>query len=750
MSRTFDRRNFLKLTGAGTIGLGLLNRSGTDTISGTDPAPVGPKNSERRIHGTVGIPGEPFVRHRSWNAEELWGDSTSLDMNLCGDEVALDDHILIEDDAPGIGAVQDEVWETIEPGTLLRKELLVERWPVRHASVVLMVYPLEPAEPYSGARLHVSVNGHEPLVHEVGHVWCSIPVPDGQLQNGRNRIEVTVDGENTRFRMPVALASNYSHGSDSRLAPDPQRSRKSNDGGSTWSEGLTPSGTRRGEYPIRLKLRASRPEGWIRTPVIDLADLEGPLLFPLTIRSARIDMESNTRRHGRLVLHARAGDTHRPETGGWTEWRRVEGNRLPDELLKRFLQLRIDASSGSGTETPGIRRLAIESRVEPRNDSPSVHHVYSLNRPTVERSFDFVHEDPTYSRLRSFRQNYGLDRVVEGARTEMEKILKLRGWTARQWEWFMPDTEQESFVEWDSRRILAPDIGGFCLYYAILFAQACQSYGIPSRIVTINFSVWGGHEVTEVWSRDYNKWIMIDPQFDTMFVRKKDGLPLGTIELHRIFLETYYPGGEVIDRDTWTFDDRDRRSHSIDPDSLPIRMEIGGNALSGRLGEEYIWWKVAEDEPAPGYRGGYGFFNTAYVRWLPRSNWMSRPRPMPIDHGRTHWGWDGYLCWAGEQAPETPEHRHFVRRERDMYGFYYGVDFSAEPAGDGNLRIRMTTDSPGFSHFELIDNRRTVETESSRWDWELAPGMNRLVIRSVDLLGNRGPDSELRVNYLPA
>lgn len=214
----------------------------------------------------------------------------------------------------------------------------------------------------------------------------------------------------------------------------------------------------------------------------------------------------------------------------------------------------------------------------------------------------------------------------------------------------MPSAENAPFTQWDARKILNPQVGGndsdkpggYCLHYAVVFAQACQSFGFPARIVNANFSVYGGHEITEVWSREYGKWMMIDPNFDTMFVCRENGIPLNVLELHRIFLVTYYPGGEIMDRDDWTYEDRDRRSQNIVPDDLPISMQIGGNALSGGL-KEYVWWKVT-DSLAPGYAGGYGFFNTAYIRWLPRNNWLSEPHPMPIDHGRTHWGWEGYLA----------------------------------------------------------------------------------------------------------
>jgi hypothetical protein len=167
------------------------------------------------------------------------------------------------------------------------------------------------------------------------------------------------------------------------------------------------------------------------------------------------------------------------------------------------------------------------------------------------------------------------------------------------------------------------------------------------------------------------------------------------------------------------------------------------------LSKDYVWWKVAFDIAAPRYSGGYGFFNTAEVRWLPRSNWLSQPAPMPVTHGRTHWGWTGYLCWTDSKTPESAEHRYFVRRQSDIYPHLFTVDFRTEPVSEGSLRVMMATDSPGFSYFEIIENGVKRKIRKSDYLWKLKPGENSLEIRSVDAIGNRGSASTLTIDYLP-
>ena len=88
------------------------------------------------------------------------------------------------------------------------------------------------------------------------------------------------------------------------------------------------------------------------------------------------------------------------------------------------------------------------------------------------------------------------------------------------------------------------------------------------------------------------KWIMADPNFDSMFYDKKTGIPLNILELHDLFLKTYYPGGKPIERDKWLFEDRNRRANRFDPATLPIAMENGGHAFSGKINQDYVWWNM--------------------------------------------------------------------------------------------------------------------------------------------------------------
>ncbi|MGV3685748.1 MAG: transglutaminase-like domain-containing protein [Daejeonella sp.] len=691
-----------------------------------------------------------------WTAAELWSQSISQNLKLEGNAIVPEDNLLIENDAVSLGSIRSEAWDTLSKGVIIRKHLELPLQPSENAWISMLIYPLVPAEPMSGGKLVFVVNGNKPIVYELLHFWTSVPVPASYLKKGKNLIEVSVHNQNEKFRIPMALNS-IIMSSTAAKASSTGNSERSKDNGKTWKYAGSKSDL--AEYPLRLKLQDFGKKAWLQTPVINLAeDGVGNVMFlPVVLESAEMKIETRDSESSNWQAFIRSGDTHIPEAGGWTPWRKMENDSLIDGMNHRFVQLEYRIEPGSGNSKPKILGLNLKSQWRTASSPRNIFISEVKNYPLSRSSFDFVHENPALPELQEFRKQYKLDQVVEGSKTEWEKIKRLRAWTAGYWDWFLPNSEFEDLLSWNAAKILSGPAasgnmskkGGNCLHYAIVFAQACQSFGIPARIVNTNYAIWGGHELVEVWSRDYQKWIMADPNFDSMFYNKKTGIPLNILELHDLFLETYYPGGEPVDRDKWSFEDRDRRANRIDPATLPIAMENGGHAFSGKINQDYTWWKVTSNKENPGYSGGYGFYNTAEVRWLPRSNWLSQISPLPVTHGRTHWGWDGYYAWTDDQTPETPEHRYFVRRASDMYGSLFTVDFAVFPVREGLLKISMATDSPGFKHYELIANGEKIIVSDSTYQWKLAPGLNNLEIRGIDALGNPGALSRLNVKYLP-
>lgn len=117
------------------------------------------------------------------------------------------------------------------------------------------------------------------------------------------------------------------------------------------------------------------------------------------------------------------------------------------------------------------------------------------------------------------------DKVVTGAKTDMEVFLRLMKWVRDQWSPGRPDPYPpiDAIVILDNIR--KGETGGFCAQYCYVLVQCLQSLGYKARYITVK-----GHEVTEVWSPELSKWVMLDPLHE-LYVTKSS-TPLSVIEIH--------------------------------------------------------------------------------------------------------------------------------------------------------------------------------------------------------------------------
>ncbi len=78
-----------------------------------------------------------------------------------------------------------------------------------------------------------------------------------------------------------------------------------------------------------------------------------------------------------------------------------------------------------------------------------------------------------------------------------------------------------------------------------IFLQALAAYGVPARYLEVGTdSNPYNHYTTEVWSNDYNKWVLLDVAFNNHFVR--GGVPLSAVELRDAKLQNRLGEVEVV------------------------------------------------------------------------------------------------------------------------------------------------------------------------------------------------------------
>jgi hypothetical protein len=149
-----------------------------------------------------------------------------------------------------------------------------------------------------------------------------------------------------------------------------------------------------------------------------------------------------------------------------------------------------------------------------------------------------VWEDPENPRLDALR-----GRIPESVLHEsgtLNHVRSLSAWIAASWEHTNAGVAAQ-YAPWDAETALA--WGGaktghagyrpvvMCVHYAVTLASCCQALGIPARCAALLGTPNGcdGHFVAEVWSEDYGKWVMVDPNSDATCW--KDGKPLSITEI---------------------------------------------------------------------------------------------------------------------------------------------------------------------------------------------------------------------------
>ncbi len=213
------------------------------------------------------------------------------------------------------------------------------------------------------------------------------------------------------------------------------------------------------------------------------------------------------------------------------------------------------------------------------------------------------------------------------------------------------------------------------------------------------------HSVTEIWSNQHRKWVMLDPTLD-MYVEKA-GVPLDAVEIRQ---EWFYRGGD----DLVFVIGKERRRHRK-PD-LPVVL--------GRF-EGFGDLSLQPDE-----LDKYGF-----IGFVPNTDLMDRG----FDYGNMFIVKDA-LCdgtrWHIRTTPANPS--------TDPY-FPIGQATPILRAEEGGIRVELKTLTPNFEGFEIrIDGGEWRAAERS-FRWDVRPGRNRLEARTLNRFGIHGPVSTVEV-----
>ena len=649
--------------------------------------------------------------------QQLFDQSVTRDLRWSQNRtgIELETGELYEDDGPASGHSyrQPENREAVTSQVWIKKELVIPNPEARAAYLVVL----------SDESFEAVINGHAVKLgqNQSGRKLHQAYAFDPKLlKPGINEIVLRKSG-----RVMIARSDEFAAGSRTRTNA-PNRSAKSIDGGRTWDyHHLGPDGKIEGEYGVRIFLEHYRAQGTLTMPVLDAGNLAGKAVGgPVDqIGPIKVVIAGEAGTAGHLRVRARTGDTYVPGEKDWSDWEvlAVSGG-VVEKPRGRYVQVAVDLSTQDRLQSPTLSGVQVEAAPACGEDWTAHVRVRDEHNETIVRtSIPFEYEPLDHPRLKQLREEYKLDEVVRGAKDELELMSRLARWACNAWDW--PNHIGEYYPPWDALEILKPykdgkPTGGFCLQFNVVFLQACESFGFPGRAISISQGRWqdkhpgGGHEIVELWSNEWKKWVYVDGALAWYVVDEKTGMPLSMWEMRR----------------------RQLQALEQKP-SDPVRVVAGERTRN----KQFVWNGLGGPEPLNYY---------LELRMIPRSNFLQEQSPLPLNQGTEEWSWTGHYVWSDAEVPAGYLFGHRVSKHSDfewtLNQAHYVLEAGKEP---GVLRVHLDTETPSFQTFLAEIDRGEKKPVAPVFNWVLHPGENRMRVRPRNVLGRDGIESWIALDY---
>jgi hypothetical protein len=167
----------------------------------------------------------------------------------------------------------------------------------------------------------------------------------------------------------------------------------------------------------------------------------------------------------------------------------------------------------------------------------------SVRHDTIGENMGLVFKHPdtlNNSYLRQIRTEYALSKLIENKSDDLQKVLAVLNWTHNQWK----HNGSNEPSKYDALTILKEVKEGKkfrCVEYGIVSTAALQSINYKARVVSLmtkeveTTKSSAGHVLTEVWMPQFNKWVLLDGQFNLIPVL--DSIPLSAVEFQQALAE---------------------------------------------------------------------------------------------------------------------------------------------------------------------------------------------------------------------
>lgn len=482
-------------------------------------------------------------------------------------------------------------------------------------------------------------------------------------------------------------------------------------------------GIQNNQIVLDLRNQAASIQGIIITDPIAPTDQD--IVDAYTIRQWVIQTNADIPNGTTLQLFAKTGTSYFTEMG-WTDWRAIDLNHTLTSPSGCYLKLKYVLTTTDPSLSPSITDVTIQAEIEstPFKRPLKVTQQHNETLITSSYSFDYEHQDePT---IQSFIETHNLRDLIANKKTDLERLVALNHYIAQlpntrhnMWSGAYPWTlDQVIFQEGDQ-----PAVKGHCMSYASVLISALTGLGYHARHWAIEGFRFMNHEIVEVWSNDLQKWIYLDPSLDQHYTHPQTGEPLSLLEMHNIFVNTFFEDGETL---LMPMDQQRERVKEKGGKNAPIHCQDLGYHY-GTLTQDYNWGWL------------HGYLAAGFLRLTTRNNYHSQPNPPFAYFGQGNEDDYGFPSWTDAKTPpRTDRIKIYSGRKRDFYWTLNQATFKATRTSENMLEIELSNTQPFFSHYILIENNNSNIINNNIYSLIIIKGENTFSITPVDKWGNKG------------
>lgn len=236
---------------------------------------------------------------------------------------------------------------------------------------------------------------------------------------------------------------------------------------------------------------------------------------------------------------------------------------------------------------------------------------------------NYIWEKFNNQNLEKLRSIYDLKKLVSSGEDEFEQQLILKDWIANT----LPNGKPcEDYSDKSAIEILEDAGQGkefWCTQFAVAFVQCATALGWYSRKLAVDFDHDKAqesrqHGIADIWSNQFQKWYVIDPQNNIHF--EKNNTPLNALEIRQEYLND---GGIDL-----------KGVKGIRSNSYSFKPDDSGFATPSN----YYWFFISERN---NFFEKPGFYNSKAYLWVDDYNkdktWYKMEDGKSIPHPMYDW-----------------------------------------------------------------------------------------------------------------